>query len=80
MTPFVGEQLAPALDSVLMMLSLLPPATLWEAVRKVDHAETLGPLVDPSAWQGGAFARSRKWGQLFEHLAGASEILHEAGQ
>ncbi len=77
MATFVGEEAAPALDSLLTMLALLPPDVLWTAVRKIDEAETLGPLLDPTAWMGDGFARAGKWKQLFEHIARASDILHE---
>ncbi len=77
LTAFVDERVAPALDSLLAMLAMLPPDVLWGAVRQIDRAETVGPLLDPTAWMGDRFARAGKWKQLFEHLAKASEVLHE---
>lgn len=77
MAAFVGEDSAPALDSLLTMLALLPPDVLWGAVRQIDRAEAVGPLLDPTAWMGNQFARALKWKQLFEHLARASDMLHE---
>lgn len=77
MAAFVGEEFAPAADSLLMMLALLPPDVLREAVSRIDRAETVGPLLDPSAWMGGRFDTAAKWKRLFELLAEASTILHE---
>lgn len=76
MAVFVGEKHGPALDSLCVMLSLLPPEILREAVRKIDDVDTLGPFLEPTAWLDLPRDSTRQWKRLFEHLAAASETLH----
>jgi len=64
-----------ALDSVCTMLSLVPPEPIREAISNINHLETVGPLLDPTAWMGKRFDNSREWKKLLHHLAEAAAII-----
>jgi hypothetical protein len=64
----LGPEYAPAIASALTMVGLVPTEAYQGALDRINHAEAVGPMVNPSAWMGGAFARSRQWKDVLRAL------------
>lgn len=52
----------------LEAIRTIPPKKFADAINRINHAETIGPIVDPSAWLGDKFDRSAKWTAVLEKL------------
>ena len=64
---FLGDGYGAMVRGALQMLALVPEDNLREAIRKISHAETMGPMLDPTAWLGGTlFNNARGWRAILE--------------
>lgn len=67
------------LTSQVRMLNLLP---IDEFIAAIDHAETLGPLLDPTLWikanEEGASARLRVIKEIAQHVRSIQAISKRA--
>lgn len=52
----IPDHEAHALAAALRFIALIDPIHLSEAISKIDRAESIGPILDPTAWLG-----SQKW-------------------
>ena len=75
-TVFVGEEHSSMTEAAVMALSRVPPAIFQAALEKIETAETIGPLVDPTSWMGSLFDNATEWKALFRSLRDASALLH----
>ena len=66
---FVSAEHADALRSALTLLVLIPESELQDALRRIETAQAVGPLLDPSAWTDGArFRNADDWRDVFSAL------------
>ena len=66
------------LRNALMMIKEVDPEKIREGIQKLDHATTMGPMLDPTAWMGGErFDNARDYRQTLELVLPIAEKLKE---
>ena len=69
---------AAGLQSALMMLSMIDPDLIRDAINRINRAETIGPLMDPTAWMDGdKFKGAQFWKDLLTDLLPVVKRLKE---
>lgn len=74
----VGESYAGAFRSAMMLLSLIPPEVLSDAISDIDRLEGIGPLLDPTAWlDGSRFRNAKEYRDLLRAVLAVRRLLPE---
>jgi len=56
----LGESSGAVAHSALSMIRLLNPEAIAEGIDRLNHLETIGPMIDPTAWLDGRLWRNSK--------------------
>lgn len=72
----LGEEYGPGVRFALQMISMVPVEKLSEAINDINRAESIGPIVDPSAWIGGKrFRNAEEYKRVLSVLVGLRKVL-----
>lgn len=78
-TTIMGPK-GPLVRSALSILEIIPLEDFQEAVSKIGRVETVGPLIDPTAWvDGRRFDNAVKWRELLTRLVELKKAMKELG-
>lgn len=73
-----GDENGEMLRQTLVWLMLYGPEEFKKAIDRLDHLESMGPVLDPSAWTNGKrFKDARNWKEIFEHLKKLAHVLQQ---
>jgi hypothetical protein len=71
-----GENHGLALQAMCSILQTIPRETFTKTIQRIDEAETVGPMVDPTAWRNkGRFEKAAGWKKLADALLQLRDAL-----
>jgi len=77
----VGEEHGPFVRHILIALTSIPKNTFREAVDRIEHEETIGPLINPTAYlDGRRWANAREYKAILSALHNLRTLLPEEVQ
>lgn len=78
---FVGYEYGPVLRVALSMIATIPVETLVKAIHNIHRVESIGPMMDPSAWFDGVkFHNARQYEAILRTLVSLRQLLPDMGQ